>query len=50
VTSIEQLQGAGIHRAGSPKTGFRVGAGKRELDRPEELKIASVHGDAMLFD
>jgi DNA topoisomerase-1 len=40
VTLIEQLQQTGIHRVGSPKTGFRwVGASKRDLARLEELKI-----------
>jgi DNA topoisomerase-1 len=40
MTLIEQLQETGIHRIGSPKTGFRwVGASKRDLPRLEELKV-----------
>ena len=40
MTQIELLQRTGIHRAGSPKSGFRWrGAGKKDLDRLYELKI-----------
>jgi len=40
MTLVEQLQETGIHRLGSPKSGFRwAGASKRDLDRLQELKI-----------
>src|SRR3989441_6096602 len=40
MTLVEQLQETGIHRLGSPKSGFRwARASKRDLDRLQELKI-----------
>src|SRR6266436_6717765 len=40
MTLIEELQRTGIHRVGTPKSGFRwAGASKRDLGRLEELKI-----------
>src|SRR2546425_12675329 len=40
MTLIEELQRTGIHRVGTPKSGFRwAGAGKQGLGRVEELKI-----------
>jgi DNA topoisomerase-1 len=40
MTTVEQLQRRGIHRAGTPKRGFRwVGASRQDLDRLYDLKI-----------
>src|SRR5918911_771788 len=49
MTTVEKLQETGIHRRGSPKTGFRwVGAAKRDLDRLHELKIPPAWTDVVV--
>ena len=40
MTKVEELQRSGIHRAGTPKSGFRwLGASRQDLDRLYDLKI-----------